>query len=299
MVRPVKFDEIVGQKDAKTVIEILLKASKIKDDAIPHILCSGPAGNGKTTVAKCAAEARGTRLYEINAANINTVNELKSIINGMKDKEILFIDEIHNLKDKVCEWLYTVMEDFKYYEKAGDSVITKNIAKITIFGASTCIGRLPEPLKARFKFKAEFVPYTEDELCQIVELVCRSYNFKLNNNIAHTIAKTCRLTPRLVVGRTEWIRDYMIAGGLRRLSEQDVINIIGLQGIDKDGLTKIDHTYLDVIKECSPISLVQIANKINVDKDTVANDIEPYLIKCGLIEVTTKGRILGKNYGKL
>lgn len=294
--RPATLDSIIGQHEAKTVLKILVKASQINNTSVPHCLLSGIAGSGKTTIAQCIANEKGKRFYQINAANINTINELKSIISSMKDQEILFIDEIHNLKDKVCEWLYTVMEDFQYYEKAGSTVITKHVARITIFGASTCIGRLPEPLKARFKFKAEFVPYTEDELCQIVHLVCRSYNFTLTDTIARTIAKTCRLTPRLVVGRTEWIRDYMIANNLQRLSANDVINIIALQGIDKDGLTKIDHAYLSVVKENSPISLAQIASKINVDRDTVLNDIEPYLINCGLIEITTKGRILRKDY---
>jgi Holliday junction DNA helicase RuvB len=296
MVRPVNLNQIVGQTDAKTVIQVLLNASMIKNEAMPHILCSGPAGNGKTTVAKCTAAAKGTKLYEINAANINTINQISEIIGGMKDQDILFIDEIHNLKPKVCEWLYTVMEDFKYYEKVGSSIIVRQTARITIFGASTCIGKLPTPLKARFKFTAEFVPYTEDELCDIVQLVCQSYNFKLNSKLAHVIAKTCRLTPRLVVSRTEWIRDYMISKNLRKISCEEVISIIKLQGVDEDGLTRLDHSYLSVVRDNHPISVGQIAHKLNIDKDTVINDVEPYLIKSGLIEITTKGRILGRNY---
>lgn len=297
MVRPTRLNEIIGQKNAITVIQTLLNASKIKNEAIPHILCSGPAGNGKTTVAQCAAHEKGSKLYQINAANINTIKDLKDIIGSMHDQDILFIDEIHNLNDKACEWLYTVMEDFKYYEKVGSSVITKNISKITIFGASTCIGRLPEPLKARFKFRAEFVPYTDEELCDIVELVCKSYNFKLSRALAHIISKTCRLTPRLVVSRTEWIRDYMIANNLRKISHKDVIDIIALQGIDENGFTNSDHEYLNIVEQYGPISINQIASKMNTDRDTVINDIEPYLVNCGLIEITTKGRILRRYNG--
>lgn len=291
MTRPTKLADIVGQESAKTVLNVLLKASQIRNEAIPHCFFSGPPGNGKTTMAQCLAAEKGVKCHIMNAANLNKIKDLEGILINIKDSEIIFIDEIHSLPSSVCEYLYTVMEDFVYYKKVGGYVQPIKLPKFTVIGASTCIGKLPQPMKDRFKFIAELVEYTQEELCQIVEMVCKSYGFKLNQAISNVIAKTCRNTPRIVVSRTEWIRDYMLANNLKSIKTKDVIEIIKLQGIDEHGFDKQDHRYLNIIKEHGPISIGQIASKMNADKNTIINDVEPFLIKNGLIHISTTGRV--------
>lgn len=290
-VRPITLDQVVGQTAAKTVLNVLIKSSNLRNDAVPHCLFSGPAGHGKTTLALCVANAKGTKLHQINAASINKIKDLHDIIAQIKFGDVLFIDEIHNLKKDVCEWLYTILEDFRYTVKSGGKLVNVIVPKFTTLGASTCIGKIPQPMRERFKFTAEFVEYTEEELCEIVHHVCKTYGFTLCDTIAGTIARTCRGTPRIVVSRTEWIRDYMLSTGIYEHDAKSILNIIKMQGIDEHGLDLQDHRYLKIVKENGPISISQICSKLNADKETVMNDIEPFLIKKGLIEITTKGRV--------
>jgi Holliday junction DNA helicase RuvB len=107
---------------------------------------------------------------------------------------------------------------------------------------------------------------------------------------ARKIAKTCRSNPRHVVSRTEWIRDFMLANDTKRMKNDQLLNVIQMQGFDEDGLTPTDHRYMDVLINDGPIGLNSISSKINVDPATITNDIEPYLLRLGLIRITTAGR---------
>jgi len=290
--RPSTIDEMVGQKEVKEVIKTLVNSSIKTNEPVPSILFSGPSGTGKTTAAKALAKERGVKLYEVNAAIVKNVSDIKNMLRLIKRNDVLFIDEIHALKKPVVEFMYSVMEDYLYQDKIGGHTKTIHLPKFTIVGATTETGNLLEPLKMRFKFIATFKEYNEEELCKIVHMVCKSYGFNLSNNIAKIIARTCRNTPRIVVNRTEWIRSYFIAHNLKSVSPEKVLQIIKLQGVDEQGLNSTDREYLDIVDNYGPISLNQIAQKLRVDKDTVQKEIEPFLSKKNLITITTKGRIL-------
>jgi len=293
--RPETLDDMVGQDEVKTVIRTLVKSSIIDNKPIPHIVWSGPSGTGKTTAAKATAQLRNVKLHNINASIISDEKDLKILIGEIKVNEILFIDEIHALKKRVCEFLYSVMEDFEYQDKVHGKIKTIKLPQFTILGATTDFGLLPEPLRMRFKFKAVFKEYTEEELIDIVHFICKNYGFKLSKNIASIIAKTCRNTPRIVVNRTEWIRSYMIANKIKSIKKEDVINVIKLQGVDEHGLDTTDRQYLKILQEFSPISLTQISSKMRISRETIQRDIEPHLIKLGLVFITSSGREI--NYG--
>lgn len=294
-IRPTTIDEMVGQSEVKQVIKTLVSAAKKTNTAVPSILFAGPSGTGKTTAAKALAKERGVVLHEVNAAILKNTNDLKNYLKLIKEKDILFIDEIHALNRKTTEFLYSVMEDYLYQDKISGQNKTVKLPKFTLVGASTETGNLLEPLRMRFKFVANFKEYTDDELCKIVHHVCQVYGFKLSNNIAKIIAKTCRGTPRIVVNRTEWIRSYFIANNLKSVSPQKVLEIIKLQGIDENGFNDTDRKYLKIVSDYGPISLNQIAQKLNIDKATVQKEIEPFLSKKNLINITTSGRVLCQN----
>jgi Holliday junction DNA helicase RuvB len=272
------------------VCETLYKSAKIRDAAVPHILYSGPAGSGKTSIALAMANEVGARLVKANGGIIKSLADLQPYISMLNRKDILFIDEVHRIPIKVCESLYTVMEDFRYEILTKSGPKSENIPEFTLIGATTDIGSMPKPLKDRFKFTAEFEQYTLDELTDISVKVAEGYEFKMPKVTARKIANTCRNNPRHVVSRTEWIRDYMLANKKKRITSKELMAAIQMQGFDEDGLTPTDHRYLEVLINDGPVGLSSISSKINVHPMTIVNDIEPFLLQNGLVKITTAGR---------
>lgn len=284
-----KFESFVAQEDAKTVISTLVKASKINEEAIPHIAFSGNPGTGKTTIANLCADMIDSKMFTLNCSTVGSFKEIRSILNKISFQDILFLDEIHALRKKVSESLYTVLENFYYNNENGYRI---DLPKFTVIGATTDFGKLPAPLRDRFKFKAVFREYSLEELTKICHLVCKNKGFKLNEKLAETIAKTCRNTPRHVVSRTEWIYSYMIANDLKKISKEEVIKIISLQGFNEDGLERSDLQYLKTLKESECLGLSQISYRLNMSEEDVRNIIEPFLIKLNLIQIGSSGRSL-------
>jgi Holliday junction DNA helicase RuvB len=293
--RPKKLDEIVGQVKAKEVIKVLINSSKQNKKSIPHILLSGGSGCGKTSFAQAIANECGQNFMSVNCAVVGKPSKLYKIIEDMADNDILFLDEIHGLSKKTCESIYHIMEDFCYYDE-GYKV---NIPKICVIGASTEVGSLPLPLKSRFKFTANLVPYTEEELVDVCQAVCEECGFKLTKQFSRVIAKTCRGIPRNMVNRAEWIYAYMTGNNLKTIDKDKLLDIIKLQGVNEDGLEDQDIKYLKILEECQSLGLDSIESKLNISKENISKIIEPYLIQKGFIEKSAgRGRSLSRK-GKL
>lgn len=288
--KPQNFKDYVGQERVKVVLDTLIKSANIRSTACPHVLFCGPAGVGKTSAAIITANMIGGKLHKANGGSINSIKDLQYYTSFLNRKDILFVDEIHRIPIKVAECLYTVMEDFRFDLILDGKPVSENIPEFTFIGATTDLGMMPTPLKARFKFVAEFDKYSLDELTTISLKIAESYNFKMPKKAAGVIAKTCRNNPRHVVSRTEWIRDYMIANDVKRIKEDTLLSVISMQGFDENGLRKIDRKYLDILNRYGPIGVKSIASKLNTDVLTVTEDIEPFLVESGLVTVTTKGR---------
>lgn len=290
--RPQTLDRIVGQTKAKEVIRTLIKSSETTGKPLPHLLFSAASGTGKTTFAQAIAHEMKVNFLAANCATIGKADNLFEIISEVSPGSILFLDEIHGLSKKCCESLYTVMEDFCYY----DSGFKMTLPEFTLIGASTEIGSLPPPLKSRFKFTANLVPYTEDELVKVCKMVCEEQKFKLDDNVAKLIAKTTRGIPRNMVSRAEWIRHFMIGNQLKSIKPKEVLEIIKLQGVNEDGLEEHDIKYLKILfHERKGISLDSLSSKMNTSKENIAKIIEPYLIEKGFVQKSAgRGRSLTK-----
>jgi len=290
--RPIKLDDIVGQERVKIVCKTLMLSAKKRNEPIPHILFSGSSGTGKTSFARALANDYGGKLHLSNGGTITSIKDVHAITSYLNRGDIWFIDEIHRIPMKVCESLYTIMEDFRYEFMADGKPTSEAIAPFTMIGATTDLGVMPLPMRARFKFISEFQTYTLDELTEISLLVAKSYGFKLNKAVASRIAMTCRDNPRHVVSRTEWVRDFMVANDLKKITTKQLVDIIDLQGFDKDGLRPIDRRYLTILALNGPIGVQSIASKLGVDQTTITTDIEPYLLVKDMINITTKGRTI-------
>ena len=281
-----KLDKIIGQKRAKEVIGTRLKAAVKLNKHLPHILLHGPPGMGKTSIAKAVAEDLGTSLFHTNGANVKNPSELIPILTNIRSNSVWFIDEIHSIPHRVLEYLYTILENFEIYDRNGKKIA---LPKFTVLAATTKLGEVQKPLRDRFKEIIELEDYSLEDLIQIVHIVSKEYYFQFPDAIATVIAKTCRSTPRLVVNRTEFLHDYMLVNNKRQITKDEILDVIKLQGIDENGLTDLDNRYLSVIG-WQPTSLRNIASRLNVDEMTLLSDVEPYLIKQRLIEITPKGR---------
>ena len=265
--RPEYLKDIVGQSKAKKVCKILINAAKEKNKALGHTLFSGPSGTGKTTFAKAMCNEMNSGFYEVNAATINSISKIKDYVDKIDFQDILFIDEIHGLPTKVSEWLYTVMEDFCYYQN-GQKI---ELPDFTVIGATTLSGDLPGPLKGRFVQVQEFEEYNDNELSLIVEKILRSKNMNPVGDVCNFIAKVSRGIPRNVINNTEWFHDYAISEKMKSLS-----------------LIK----YMKTLKGGGAIGIRQLASKLNMSESTIKNDVEPFLQQKGLVWITKTGRVL-------
>jgi Holliday junction DNA helicase RuvB len=286
-VRPTSLDEVVGQKKAKTILKTFVDASLKTNDLCPSIMMCSSSGNGKSTLAYTFASSLGKGIHNVNAASVKNQKELFDIFRKVKYGDVVFIDEIHALSTKVSESLYTVLEDFCYFNGGRKIEVNKFVA----LAATTNIGDVPIPLKNRFQFIIELEKYSLEELTDICHLVCTKKGFKLNKDIAMTIAKTAKGVPRTISNRTIWIYNYLMANNLKSVSKDKLLEIIALQGVDENGLDNKDIKYISSIGY-DVVSLRELSAKLNVEPSEITNVIEPYLIEQDLVRITKRGREL-------
>jgi len=293
--RPKTLKNIVGQEKCKKVLTTLINFSNEKNLQIPSFLLSGPSGFGKTSIANVVASEINSKLYTIDSSN-TSFKEIYQIISEASDRDLIYLDECHALKNKVQENLYSAIEDYCIFNNG----YREEIPKVTFIGATTNPGSLKTPFKNRFRYIAALEEYSQEELVLVCKGICEERGFKLNNNLAEVIAKTCRGTPRIMVNKTEFIYMFMIGNNIKSINANKIKEIIALQGTDENGLTIEDRNYLlTLFKNRCGLSLANIASKIQVDVESITKIIEPYLFKLNFASVITSGRILtkdGKNY---
>ena len=293
--RPQKLKDLIGQQDIKSILEISIDSARKRNDVLPPILISGPAGTGKTTLAQCIANELEANFHYINAAAIKNIKELLPFLFKIKRGDVTLIDEIHSLKRQNQEFLYTVLED-NFFILGKDESITKiSIPKSTIIGATTEIGLLTNPFRSRFRLPLFFSCYTIDELANLALLNANKLQIELDKDAAYEIANRSRETPRILNRLLEWCRDFTIHRNLNKITIIEVIEAMKLAKIGEFGFTSVDQAYIISLREVGrPLSLNTIASILKTDEKILKDEVEPFLIKKGLICKTTKGRILVK-----
>lgn len=298
--RPLSLSEFLGQEESKRSLDISIRAAKTRNEALDHVLLSGPPGLGKTTLAQIIAREMGSRLVIINAPSIKTKGDLAAVLVGLGQRDVLFIDEIHGLHPRIEEILYSAMEDYELSVITGQGALAEAvnipISPFTLIGATTKSGMMSQPLRDRFGEIIHMQFYTERELSTIVSRNAAKLGVLCDDEAALEIARRSRGTPRVANRIVRRARDHAQNLGNSLLSLEIVKETCELMGIDALGLDRITRRYLDVlVNRRVAVGVEALAAVIGEDKSNLEEAIEPYLMRIGFVERTPKGRIATSN----
>ncbi len=297
--RPQSISEMVGQLEVRERLKVVVDAAVKRDEPLGHILFDGPPGLGKTTFATCIPKDLGVNFQLTSGPALQAPKDLVPYLTNADEKSILFIDEIHRLPKAVEEYLYTAMEDFRIDIVLGEGTnartINLQVKPFTLIGATTRSGMLTAPLRDRFPLREHLDFYTYDELAEIIRRNARKLDVTIDDAAAMEISRRSRGTPRVANNRLRWIRDYVTSKADGHITHQLALDAMGMQEIDKLGLDNQDRKYLSTIVRVfagGPAGLEAIAHTMNAAPETLADEVEPYLLRTELLVRTPRGRMV-------
>ena len=305
--RPAIFSDFTGQAKVKERLEITVAAAKQRNEAIDHILLSGPPGLGKTTIANIIAKAMGANMKATSGPTIEKAGDLAGLLTNLEEGDVLFIDEIHRLQKTIEEYLYPAMEDFKLDiiidQGPNARSVRLNLPRFTLIGATTRSGLLTAPLLTRFPVRERLDYYEAAQLQQIVIRAARLLNIEMDVDGAMEIARRSRGTPRIANNLLRRVRDYAQVRGDGRVTIDIADKALAMLEIDENGLDEMDKRILEAIITKfggGPVGVSSLAVAVGEEPDTLEDVYEPYLIMEGYLKRTSQGRVATElSYKKL
>ena len=296
--RPSYLREYIGQDDIKETLGVFIKAAKLRDESLDHVLFYGPPGLGKTTLAYIIANELGRNIKTASGPAIEKTGDLAAILTSLEPGDVLFIDEIHRMPRFIEEVLYSAMEDFTLdiiinNDGSGRS-IKIDLQPFTLVGATTRIGDLSSPLRDRFGIINHLNYYTQEDLEKIVKRTAKVYDTKIDNKAASEIARRSRGTPRLANRLFKRVRDFALVNELEVINEEITKSSLDKLKVDNVGLDELDHKLLRTIIEKyngGPVGIDALASSIGEEKTTLEDVYEPFLIQNGFLKRTNRGRM--------
>lgn len=293
---PKSFADYLGQKELKDKLSVYTQAAKMRQEPLDHVLFFGPPGLGKTTLAQIMAHTLGVGIKICNGPLLERTGDLVALLTSVQRGDIFFIDEIHRMPIAVEEVLYNAMEHFSIDviigQGAGAQSINLPIAPFTLIGATTKSGLISAPLRSRFGIVERLDFYLVEDLQKIVIQSSKYLGLTLDSEAALLIAKSSRGTPRIAKKILRRVRDFAQVAN-KAASPDLVTESLGFLGIDLEGLSQMDNLILKVILERfngGPVGIETIASIVGEDSRTLEDVYEPYLLRQGYLEKSSRGR---------
>ncbi len=297
--RPARFGQFVGQDKVCDNLKVFIDAAKARNEALDHVLFSGPPGLGKTTLAQIVARELGVNFRATSGPVIARQGDLAAILTNLEPHDVLFIDEIHRLNPAVEEVLYPAMEDFQLDLMIGEGPAARSVridlAPFTLIGATTRSGLITTPLRDRFGIPVRLNFYSAADLERIVLRGARVLDMQFTADGAREIAKRSRGTPRVAGRLLKRVRDFASVESTEIVDAAIADRALTRLEVDKMGLDALDHRYLSTIGQNfsgGPVGIETLAASLSETRDVLEDVIEPFLIQQGFIQRTPRGRML-------
>lgn len=296
--RPQRLEEFIGQGKVKDALRIYIDAATARKEPLDHTLLFGPPGLGKTTLAELIAREMGVNIHTTSGPALEKPGDLVGTLTNLRAGDILFIDEIHRLKPVIDEFLYPAMEDAKIDIRLSEGpkaqTITMPIERFTLIGATTRLGMLTAPLRARFGIELRLNYYPADEIEEIVHRTAAVINSTVDVDGAKELSRRARGTPRVANRLLRRVRDYAQVKADGHITREVAREALAMLDVDEFGLDEMDTRVLRAIIEKfdgGPVGVGTIAAAVGEDADTLEEVYEPFLVQHGFLQRTPRGRL--------